>query len=216
MGPRTLWGQPPLGPWAPLATRPLAHIESIAMFERSAPCMATTSHRRRSSRRARTTHKLWKLSKQTRTPRTYFWYISGTTGLTFETDGLKNFLTKNEKIILIDKDQNKPEQNGYYLLLKYGQNSGQFLIPEDDFHLAFEIKTINDGWKTKHVDSLCKFKHSWKMYWIAKSFILPLHFVPPSNILYFFNNNSNETRRNWGTLAAPDFANSGKTYGFSI
>ena len=29
---------------------------------------------------------------------------------------------------------------------------------------------------------------------------------------YTFSNNSNETRRNWGTLAAPDFANSGKKH----
>ena len=48
------------------------------------------------------------------------------------------------------------------------------------------------------------------MYWIAKPFVLPLQlfFITKNNTL--FQKNSNETRRIWGRLAAPDFANSGK------
>ena len=47
------------------------------------------------------------------------------------------------------------------------------------------------------------------MYWIAKPFALPLHlFITKDNTLV--QKNSNDTRRIWERLAAPDFANSGK------
>ena len=55
------------------------------------------------------------------------------------------------------------------------------------------------------------FKTVVKKYWIAKPFILPLHFVlNTKNVTLLNKKNSNETRRNCGHLAAPEFANSGK------
>ena len=54
---------------------------------------------------------------------------------------------------------------------------------------------------------------NWKVYWfthrIAKPLYLPLQFFLCIK-QYTFSKNSNETRRIWGILAAPDFANSGK------
>ena len=54
------------------------------------------------------------------------------------------------------------------------------------------------------------FKTVVKMYWIAKPFILPLQIFPSITNKITFSQNSNETRRNWGILPAPEFANSGK------
>ena len=50
------------------------------------------------------------------------------------------------------------------------------------------------------------------MYWIAKPFVLPLQFCFITKNSTLFQKNSNETRRNCGLLAAPDFANSGKKH----
>ena len=47
---------------------------------------------------------------------------------------------------------------------------------------------------------------------IAKPFILPLQIFATITFNTTFSQNSNETRRNWGLLAAPDFANSGKKH----
>ena len=60
--------------------------------------------------------------------------------------------------------------------------------------------------------SLCKFKSVLIYTRIAKPFILPLQIFPSITNKITFSQNSNETRRICGGLAAPDFANSGKKH----
>ena len=67
----------------------------------------------------------------------------------------------------------------------------------------------------KHVVSLCKSKSVLIYARIAKSFILPVQIFATIAFKITFSQNSNETRRHWGILAAPVAANSGrKTYDF--
>ena len=69
--------------------------------------------------------------------------------------------------------------------------------------------------ENKTVVSLCKFKSVLIYTWIAKPFILPLQIFATITNKITFSQNSNENRRYWAELAAPDFANSGKkTCGF--
>ena len=78
--------------------------------------------------------------------------------------------------------------------------------------IHFPRLCLKHSWKIDWIHISRPFsKKQWKMYWIAKPFVLPLHFfITKNNTL--FQKNSNETRRNWSILAAPDFANSGKKH----